>query len=69
MITVRFNHRRYVASFDSIKDLNRWLLGADLHQAFMYTLHGADFSAYSTDKNQIGCVDRYLKKLKGGHVR
>ena len=40
MITIRFNFRRYVASFDTLNDLNNWLRGSDLYQGFMYTIHG-----------------------------
>jgi hypothetical protein len=40
MITIRFNFCRMVASFDSIQDLDRWVLNSDLNEPFMYTIHG-----------------------------
>jgi hypothetical protein len=40
MIVVRFNFGRMVATFETINDLHRWMLNAELNEPFMYTIHG-----------------------------
>ena len=53
-ITIRFNHGRMVAVFDNQDDLDNWVKNCDLHQEFMYTIHG-----HSGEK----CLEKYKKTL------
>jgi len=38
-ITIRFNERRYVASFDDMKSFVKFIKTNDLKEKFMYTVH------------------------------
>ena len=39
-IKVRFNYGRVIATFDNREALDAWVLDADLHDPYMYTIHG-----------------------------
>lgn len=52
-VKVRFNYGRVVAVLDR-KDLDAWVLGADLYQPFMYTIHGI---------GEVTDVEKYKKHL------
>jgi hypothetical protein len=54
MICIRFNFGRLVAHFDTIDDLDNWVLNADLYQPFMYTVHGI---------TQTNCLEKYKKYI------
>ena len=54
MITIRFNFRRMVATFDTVEDLNIWVSDCHLNQEFMYTIHG-----HNGEQN----LEKYKKNL------
>lgn len=52
-VKIRFNYGRVVAVLNK-EDLNQWVLNSDLHQPFMYTIHGI---------GAVTDVDRYINNL------
>jgi hypothetical protein len=56
-ITIRFNHGRMIAAFDSQADMDRWLksYANDFYQVFMYTIHMV---------GQILDLEKYIGKME-----
>lgn len=53
-VFIRFNYVRLVAHFDSVADLNNWVLNCELPEPYMCTIHiGGD----------VFVLDKYILTL------